>query len=142
MHQNNKINRTNSVKGNYNKLFQINVEKCDGLEDSIINSINRLKYRYMVIKQLSYIFVLIFSLFGLIYSAQYVAKIFIESAIYEYISLIFVSTTVLQYWKEILYSVIESIPFLELAVLMSMISVLIWSISKIAKIQIIKSSYL
>lgn len=142
MHQNNNIKRNTSMKRNYNELFQTKVENYKGLENNIIRSINVIKYRNMLIKQIFYILVSVISLSGLVYSSKYVFELIIDSGIYEYISLIFVNTEVLTYWKELSYSIIESMPFLELSILMSLISIFVWSIKKVSRIQIIRSSYL
>ncbi len=139
MHQNNNNDRINSMKKNYNQLFQIEVDNYEGLENDIMNSINAIKHRNMLIKQILYSSVSIISLLGLVYSGNYVFNLLINSGIYEYMSLVFVNMQVLAYWKELSYSIIESLPFFELAILMGLISIFMWSLRKITKIQIINN---
>ncbi len=139
MHQNNNNDRINIMKKNYNQLFQIEVANYEGLENDIMNSINVVKHRNMLIKQILYSSVSIISLLGLVYSGNYVFNLLINSGIYEYMSLVFVNMQVLAYWKELSYSIIESLPFFELAILMGLISIFMWSLRKITKIQIINN---
>lgn len=139
MHQNNNNDRINSMKKNYNQLFQIEVDNCDGLENDIMNSINTIKHRNMRIKQILYSSLSVISLLGLVYSGNYVFNLLVNSGIYEYMSLIFVNMQVLAYWKELSYSIIESLPFFELAILMGLISIFMWSLRKITRIQIINN---
>ncbi len=139
MHQNNNNDRINSMKKNYNQLFQIEVANYDGLENDIMNSINVIKHRNMLIKQILYSSVSIISLLGLVYSGNYVFNLLVNSGIYEYMSLVFVNMQVLAYWKELSYSIVESIPFFELAILMGLISIFMWSLRKITKIQTINN---
>lgn len=139
MHQNNNNDRINSMKKNYNQLFQIEVANYEGLENDIMNSINVIKHRNMLIKQILYSSVSVISLLGLVYSGNYVFNLLVNSGIYEYMSLVFVNMQVLAYWKELSYSIVESIPFFELAILMGLISIFMWSLRKITKIQIINN---
>lgn len=139
MHQNNNDKRINNMKRKYNELFQIEVDNYEGLEIDIFNSINRIKHRNILIKQSLYLIISIISLIGFLYSGKYVFDLFINSGIYDYLSLVFVNMEVLTYWKELSYSIIESTPFLELSIVMFSISVFIWSLRKITKIKIINN---
>lgn len=72
------------------------------------------------------------------YSGNYVLDLLELSGSYEYFSLIFSNTEVLAYWKELSLSIIESLPFAELTTFLGITALCLWSISQIAKIQIIK----
>lgn len=139
MHQNNINERIDSMKKNYNELFQIEIDKYEGLELDIINSLNRIRNRNIRARQSIFTLISIISLFGLVFSGKYLIELFNNSGVYDYISLIISNTDVLNYWKELSYSIVESIPFMELSIVMCLISVLIWSLRQITKIQIINN---
>jgi hypothetical protein len=127
------------MKRNYNELFQTKVEKYEGLEDHIISKINKIRNRRLIFNKSLYVLVSIISLTSLIYISKLVVSIFMNSGIYEYLSLFFVDITVLIYWKELLYSIIEAIPYTELSILLGFISLFIWSLRKITKIKLINN---
>ncbi len=137
MHQNNNIKRNTSMKRNYNELFQTKVEDYDDLENHIINSINKIKNRNILLKKLFYASISAISLLSLVYLSKLIINIFISSGIPEYLSLIFLNLETLIYWKEWFYSIIESVPYLELSILLGFVSLFIWSLRKITRIQLI-----
>ncbi len=137
MHQNNNIKRNTSMKRNYNELFQTKVEKYDDLENHIINSINKIRNRNILLKKIFYASISTISLLSLVYLSKLIINIFISSGIHEYLSLIFLNLETLIYWKEWFYSIIESVPYLELSILLGFVSLFIWSLRRITRVQLI-----
>lgn len=68
------------------------------------------------------------SLVAVFLSGRYLINSFYESGFYEYFSLLFSGdSTVLAYWKELAYSLVETMPVLGTIVFLIAVSVLIWS---------------
>lgn len=114
-------------------------QNLPGLEKDIINKIHRLERRGLIFEQGMYATVSFASFFGIIYSSIYVFKNVVSSGIYNYISLIFSDIEVLTYWKELSLSILESLPFLGLAIGFMVLGIFIWSLLKTAKIQVMKN---
>ena len=118
----------------YNKI------ECTDIEKSIILNIHNLEKRSMILEQGLYGLVSLCSLGGLIATVLYINKIISASGTYEYISLIFSDIQALTYWRELLLSVADSLPFLGLAMLFGVGALFLWSILKTFKIQIFKGA--
>lgn len=70
------------------------------------------------------------SLIAVFLSGQYLLKSFNSSGFYSYISLLFTGdSTVLVYWKELSYSLIETMPILDTAVFLVAFGFLVWSVA-------------
>lgn len=70
------------------------------------------------------------SAFLLVPALQYAVSEFYTSGFYEYATL-FISSLSGGYWKEVLYSLIDSTPSFALLLLASLISALFWSLRKV-----------
>lgn len=68
------------------------------------------------------------SLVAVFLSGRYLISSFYESGFYNYLSLLFSGdSTVLAYWKELTYSLVETMPILGTIVFLVAFSFLIWS---------------
>ena len=115
-------------------------KKLEGLELSIINNINAIKIRKLQIKQSIYEIVSVLSLIAIMPVIYYIINSFSSSAIYDYITLIFYDINALAYWKELSLSILESMPFMGLAVGLGFVAIFLLSILKTLKIQVLKNS--
>ncbi len=122
----------------HNPFFLEYVKPSQNLETKIINRISLLQRRRLFIKQSVYSLITVPSLIGSIYLGNYSAKAFIESGVYEYLSLIVSNINVIVYWKDLSLTIIESLPFLELSIFLGFCGLCLWSLSKIMKIQVSK----
>ena len=109
-----------------------------GLEQNIINKINKIEKRKLFVKQSIYGLVSLISFAGIIPAVSYVLKSLSTSGLYEYISLIFSNTETLAYWKELSLSILESMPFLGLAMGLGVLGIFLWSLLKTLNIQVMK----
>jgi len=72
--------------------------------------------------------VLPISLVGAFWTGQYLVRSFYESGFYEYLSLLSSGDgIVLAYWKELLYSLAETVPIVNMIAFLITIAFLIWS---------------
>ena len=68
------------------------------------------------------------SLFGAVVSSRYLMRGFYESGFYQYLSLLFSGdSSVLTYWKELAYSLVETMPFISITAFLIAFGFLIWS---------------
>lgn len=133
MHPNNPDQRITNMIKDYNQILP-------GLEQDIISKIKGLERRSLMVKQSLYFFLSIMSFIGTIFSISYLINIIKVSGAFEYASLIFYDISMISYWKELSLSVAESVPFLALAVSLSIIGIFTWSLLKAMKIQVFKSA--
>jgi hypothetical protein len=71
------------------------------------------------------------SLAAIIPAFSYFISSFIQSSFYQYLSVIFSDgTSVLIYWKEILMSLAESVPFWPIIIFSAVLVVFLWSASR------------
>lgn len=115
-------------------------ENCLGLEQIIIKKVRKLDKRSYFLKQIFYLLISTLSLLGIAHSFTYILNLISESGLYQYITLIFSNTEVLSNWKELSLSILESVPFLGLAMILGSIGVFLWSIFRSLKIQVLKNS--
>ena len=66
---------------------------------------------------------------------SYILNSFAQSGFYNYISLAFSGDIVVlaSYWKDLVFSLVESAPFMGIALLLSAVAVFLWSLNKIFK---------
>ena len=117
-------------------------QKLNGLELTIINKINKLERRKMLKKESVYALISIISFLSIIPSMIYLFNMLSSSGLYSYISLIFSDIETLSYWKELSFSILESLPFFGIAIVLGMSGIFLWSLLKTLRIQIVKSSIL
>ena len=111
-----------------------------GLELDIINKINKIKRRKLLLKQGFYSLISLLSFTGVIFSVKYIASYVATSGIYGYIELVFSDFKALSYWKELSLSILESLPFFGLAIGLGILSIFLWSMLKTFKIQVLRRS--
>lgn len=133
MHQNECIQRINTMINNYNQTFP-------GLEQYIIKKIYKLENRKLFIKQSIYGVLSFGSFIGVISSGVYAVKTLAISGVYNYISLLFSDIQALSYWKELSLSIAESLPFLAIAICFGICALFLWSILKTVKIHEFKKA--
>jgi len=98
------------------------------LRQNIVSGIAREEYRQAKIYLLMSSLAFTASLAGVILSLKYLIKGFYESGFYQYLSLLFSGDSlVLNYLKELSYSLIETLPILEVAAFLTALGFLIWS---------------
>jgi hypothetical protein len=100
----------------------------EGLRRNILLSIARSEY----LRARNYLFVFAIivstSLVGLVLSAQYFLQSFYQSGFYQYMSLIFSGdTAVFTYWKELSYSLIETVPIIGIIAFFTALCFFVWS---------------
>lgn len=72
--------------------------------------------------------VFVFSLVGLILSIKYITSSFYESGFYQYLLIVFSGGgAALEYWKELLYSLIETMPIIGIIGFLIALGFFIWS---------------
>lgn len=99
-----------------------------GLRQSILLNIVHAEYQRAKSYLVASIVVIPAALAGVFFAAQYLAQSFQQSGFYEYLSLIFSGDgTILAYWKELSYSLIETMPVFGAAVFLSALGFFIWS---------------
>lgn len=110
------------------------------LEKDIIRKIHKLQRRKILVRQIGYGFLSVGSLVGIISAALYVKNIILTSGVYEYLSLLFSDSTILVYWKELSFTVVESLPFLGLAALCGTGALFLWSAVRTRELQTFKKA--
>jgi hypothetical protein len=103
------------------------LQNLPGLEQDIIKELHKLERRRLFFKQGIYELISIISFLSIIPATVYIVDSFSTSGIYEYISLIFTNIETLSYWKELSLSLLESIPFLGLAIGFGVLGIFLWS---------------
>jgi len=72
------------------------------------------------------------SVLAMVYSLVLIVKDYYISGLSEYVSLIFSdSSTILSFWKEFIFSVVESLPFLTMTLTLFSLWIFVWSIKYI-----------
>ena len=115
---------------NFNNLFEYldEISPESDLKDKIIFRIQNIERNssirgFVVFSSLS-----LASLIGAFYSFFYLLNNFKESGIYNYLSLVFSENTgIVSYLKELTMSIVESLPFLGLALFLFVIAIFVWS---------------
>lgn len=99
-----------------------------GLRQSILLNIARAEYQRARKFLFASAVVIPAALAGVFFAAQYLDQSFQQSGFYEYLSLVFSGDgTILAYWKELLYSLVETMPVFGAAVFLSALGFFIWS---------------
>lgn len=76
----------------------------------------------------------VLSLVALVPTLQYAGEQFYASGFYDYASLLFSDTSLaLTYWREFALSLLESLPSLALLLLIPIVVVLLWSLTRAAQ---------
>lgn len=133
MHQKHSTNRIACMIKNYAQV-------SSGLEKEIINKIYKIEKRRLFIKQSLYEGLSLVSFIGIIPATAYIYNTLSTSGLFSYISLVFTNIEALAYWKELLLSILESLPFLGLALCLGALGIFLWSILKTLKIQVMKNA--
>lgn len=130
------------MRKNYNQIFQeiSKVDISEKIEVNIINKIHKLERNRLFAKQIAYSSISILSLIGIVYSGIYALNELASSGIYEYFYLIITDIEILNYWKELTYSIAESLPLFGITICLTVFAIFLWSISKTSKIQIFKNA--
>jgi hypothetical protein len=115
-------------------------QTCFGLEKEIVGKIKALESNKLLLGQFVYGSIAFVSLGGFIVSLFYLTNTLSVSGVYEYISLLLSDFTIVSYWKELSYSIVESLPFFEIALSLGILALFLWSILKNIKIQIFKNT--
>jgi len=124
------------IKAFNNAKYQLNTNLTENICKTIIKREKRIKYFKLSIFSI----IGISSLTGMIPAFNMLFKDFSQSGFYEYISLLFNGNTLSAYWKELIFSLAESLPTMNIVLSFSLIFVFFLSIRFVAK-QIISNSY-
>ena len=116
------------------------LQNLPGLEQDIIKELHKLERRKLFFKQGIYELISIISFLSIIPATVYIIDSFSNSSIYEYISLIFTDIETLSYWKELSLSLLESIPFLELAIGFGVLGIFLWSMVRTLNVHRMKDA--
>ena len=121
-------------KNNYKRLFANNYEYKP---DQTINQaiFTRIEHYVKIRRRISYTlhaFITIISGISFIMASIYIFNSARDAGLFEYISIFFSDwSTAMMHWKEISMSIIDSLPFTELAILLTITLILINSIIRI-----------
>lgn len=117
-------------------------EEKSGLTLDIWNNLIIRNKRIALLKLWIFSIIGSFSLLGLIPASSALSVKLTQSGFYEYMSLVFSSNnSILVYWKELLLSITESLPIMDITLSLSLIFILLTSIKYTVK-QIIINNYL
>lgn len=98
------------------------------LRRSILAGIAKEEYHWAKIYLLLSFLTFSASLAGVVLSVKYLIQSFNESGFYQYASILFSGdTTILIYWRELSYSLVETIPVIGAISFLIALSFLIWS---------------
>lgn len=129
MHPNYQYKRINKQMENKNQLFST-VEPSENLKVSIIKEIKKREIIRAVYKIAFSSAVSLTSVSVAIIFVVNVVKDFYQSGLYEYISLMFSDgTSLISYWQTYLISVAESLPIIQITVVLASILSFIWSLN-------------
>jgi len=124
------------MKKNYKQLFERlqSFEPPKALHANILARINVARTRAARIKSVLFGLTTVLSFAALIPAFTYLAQQFQQSGLYQYLSLIFSDgEVVLSYWQDYALSIVESIPFTEIIVFMTVLFVLLGSAKLVVK---------
>jgi len=123
-------------------FYKARHEENSYLAENIWHNIILRNKRIIRLKLWAFSFVGITSLAGLIPTWHTLSNDLTQSGFYEYISLVFSnSTLILSYWKELTFSIAESLPTTSIVLSFSLIFILLLSIKYVMK-QIIINNYI
>lgn len=101
------------------------------LELSIISRIKKEERKSSIVHSWTTGTIAIMSCISLVPSFIYLGKSVQTSGFYDFVSLSFSEgISLLSYWKEFSLSLAESLPFLGLIVLLALLAIFVWSLSK------------
>ena len=106
------------------------VEPPDGLLTAILTRIELARQRVARLRLVAFGTITFVSLVMLIPAVQYAMSEFYASGFYEYVSLFFNSLSQ-GYWREILYSLTDSLPSLALLILAVISITFVWSLQQV-----------
>lgn len=105
------------------------VEVPENLSEKIINRIGLVEKRFARTRLVFFGALALASVIAFIPALKYLINDFSNSGFYQYLSLIFSdSEVILASWREFSLSLAESLPFLSIAALFSVIFALLWSL--------------
>lgn len=104
------------------------VRPSDKLRQAILIGITKEEGRLAKIYLFVSSFVLLVSFSGVVMSVRYLIQGFYRSGFYQYLSLLFSGdSSVLIYWKELSYSLLETIPIVGMTLFLMALGLFIWS---------------
>ncbi|MCX6715989.1 MAG: hypothetical protein NT077_03150 [Candidatus Taylorbacteria bacterium] len=118
------------MSNDYKRLFKNlkQIKPAPGFEMQVISNIHIFDMREARVRTWSFGSIAAVALVLAMVVGKYLYGAFLQSGFYEYLSLAFSGdSTVYTYWKELSISIAESIPIIGLAVLLVIVTVLIWS---------------
>ena len=110
------------------------IELPQDLECSILTKIEKIRRDEAVLRFGIQGSISVLSLLGIIKIGMFLWQSFIQTGFYSYLSLIFSdSSAIAIYWKEFVFSLVESLPILGVISLLIILTIFIWSSSKAIK---------
>lgn len=126
------------MRENLKKAFdKVKCQPESGLAQHIYQEITLRGKRIVRLKLCFFSFIGVISLVGLVPILKILISDFIQSGFYEYISLVFSRTVLSSSWRELIYSIAESLPATSLILSFGIIFVFFLSLRFVLK-QIIK----
>ena len=116
------------------------LQNLPGLEQDIIKELHKLERRKLFFKQGVYELMSIISFLSIIPATVYIVDSFSNSSIYEYAWLMLTDIETLSYWKELSLSLLESIPFLGLAMGFGVLGIFLWSMVRTINVHRMKDA--
>jgi hypothetical protein len=109
--------------------YFLSIEPSIGLKENIIHKIDKEAKKKAVFAFVFGGLTSLTSVLAMIYSFVLVVKDYYVSGLSEYISLVFSdSSIILSLWKEFIFSVVDSLPFLTITLILVLLWIFIWSI--------------
>ncbi|KKQ87328.1 MAG: hypothetical protein UT09_C0017G0015 [Parcubacteria group bacterium GW2011_GWF2_38_8] len=98
------------------------------LRNNILLGIKQEERRRAKVYLFGYASIVLFSLVGVVLSIQYILEGFYQSGFYEYLSLLLSGdSAVYAYWKELSFSLIDSMPIIGIIAFLTAAGALVWS---------------
>lgn len=106
----------------------------EGLEELILKSISKERHKSAIFRLTSLGTISTASLFVLVKASISLWQSFSQTGFYDYLSLIISDGSVITtYWKEFAFLLVESLPLIGLILLLSSMTIFIWSSAKALK---------
>lgn len=109
--------------------YFLSIEPSVGLKENIIYKIEKEVKKKAIFTFVFGVLTSLTSVLVMIYSSILIIKDYYTSGLSEYISLIFSdSSVILGFWKEFIYLVVESLPFITITLVLLSLFSFVWSL--------------
>lgn len=121
---------------NYNEIFEkiYTIPHIPDIATKITHEVSLRKQKSLRIRKLAYTGVSLISFTGICTLFVYINTLVRESGAYEYIALIFTDASVMSFWKELLLSLTDSLPFLEFSLFFMSLGIFLFTLEKVTRL--------